>query len=133
MVVITKWFFQLLTIIVQTQASTFSSYLRGQRRTRAPSEFTDSRIHGFADVWHIGAREMSEVLRGFAEVCGGLRDQRHSNQAQSSRLKIILESLNLRIPQNVEGTESARAKGKEKTESERREREVVRARGWREE
>ena len=54
-------------------------------------------------------------------------------KAQSSRLKIILESLNLRIPQNVEGTESARAKGKEKTESERREREVVRARGWREE
>ena len=59
------------------------------------SEITDSRIHGFTDVWHIGAREISEVLRGFAEVCGGLRDQRHSNQAQSSRLKIILESLNL--------------------------------------
>ena len=59
------------------------------------SEITDSRIHGFTDVWHIGAREMSGVLQGFAEVCGGLRNQRHSNQAQSSRLKIILESLNL--------------------------------------
>ena len=38
-----------------------------------------------------------------------------------------------RSMQNVEGTESARARGKEKTESERREREVVRTRGWREE
>ena len=60
-----------------------------------PESAVNSRIHGFTDVWHIGAREMSGVLRGFAEVCGGLRDQRHSNQAQSSRLKIILESLNL--------------------------------------
>ena len=89
--------------------------------------FTDSRIHGCV------AHRSEGDERGFAEVCGGLRDQRYSNQAQSPRLKIILESLNLRIPQNVEGTESARAKGKEKTESERREREVVRARGWREE
>ena len=89
--------------------------------------FTDSRIHGCV------AHRSEGDERGVAEVCGGLRDQRHSNQAQSSRLKIILESLNLRIPQNVEGTESARAKGKEKTESERREREVIRTRGWREE
>ena len=89
--------------------------------------FTDSRIHGCV------AHRSEGDERGFAEVCGGLRDQRYSNQAQSPRLKIILESLNLRIPQNVEGTESARAKGKEKTESERREREVIRTRGWGEE
>ena len=95
----------------------------------------DSRIHGFTDSPIRGcvAHRSEGDERGFAEVCGGLRDQRYSNQAQSPRLKIILESLNLRIPQNVEGTESARAKGKEKTESERREREVIRTRGWREE
>ena len=92
MVVITKLFFSVIDYYcTNTSFDIFQLLARTASNPGAVGihGFTDSRIHGCV------AHRSEGDERGFAEVCGGLRDQRHSNQAQSSRLKIILESLNL--------------------------------------